>query len=65
MANIEEIKKHGAAAGLQAEVLVRINLIQSAYEKREWAYIRSHAIFLAELAEELRKLDVGPRHTKD
>jgi hypothetical protein len=63
--NIEEIKKHGAALGLEAELTVRITLLKSAQEKRNWAGIRSTAMFIADLAEELRMLETEPRHTKD
>lgn len=53
---IDNIKKHGAELGLEAELSARLTQVKACVDKKEWAYCRSHALMIADLAEELRKL---------
>lgn len=55
--NIEDIKRHGAVIGLESELKVKIRNITDSAEKKNWAACHSHAVYISELAEELRKLN--------
>jgi hypothetical protein len=54
---IKDIKNHGAVLGLEAELNTRLDMARSCYKNREWTSVYSHAVFIQELAEELRKLE--------
>lgn len=53
---IQDIKNHGAMLGLEAELSRRVTNIKDAYDKRDWTWVRSHAVYIQELADELNKL---------
>ncbi len=54
--NIEDIKRHGAVLGLEAELNVRINTVRNAITERNWVLVFSCCTVACQLAEELRKL---------
>jgi hypothetical protein len=54
---IEDIKRHGAILGLEAEVNVRLCTMKNAYSEKNWVLVYSCAVFVQKLSEELRKLN--------
>lgn len=65
---IDDIKRHGAMLGLEAELHVRLTTAGNAREKKNWTLVFSSCTMACQLAEELRKLsedDKAPQHVKD
>lgn len=55
--NLEQIKRHGAIIGLESELSARLSQLKAAIDQKKWAYVVSHATYIREVAEELRKLN--------
>lgn len=55
--HIDDIKRHGAILGLEAELNIRIRNLTDAQTKRQWTTCHSHSVVIGQLTEELRKLE--------
>lgn len=54
--SIDDIKRHGAMLGLEAELRIRLTTATNANAEKKWALVFSACTMACQLAEELRKL---------